>query len=117
MKKLTKVPKNIGQGEGGSNIPKLYEVFEEIDEHLASGGMDGQDGASAYEIAVQNGFEGTEQEWLESLVGPRGLQGPQGPAGQNGQDGVSIVGATSDGENIIFELSNGSTIEVPWPSQ
>lgn len=24
-------------------------------------------GKSAYEIAVENGFEGTEQEWLESL--------------------------------------------------
>ena len=24
----------------------------------------GQDGKSAYEIAVENGFEGTEQEWL-----------------------------------------------------
>lgn len=30
-------------------------------------GQDGQTGASAYEIAVQNGFEGTEEEWLESL--------------------------------------------------
>lgn len=27
----------------------------------------GKDGLSAYEIAVQNGFEGTEIEWLESL--------------------------------------------------
>ena len=26
-------------------------------------------GKSAYEIAVQNGFSGTEKEWLESLVG------------------------------------------------
>lgn len=27
---------------------------------------------SAYSIAVQNGFEGTEQEWLASLKGPEG---------------------------------------------
>ena len=26
-------------------------------------------GYSAYEVAVKNGFEGTEQEWLESLKG------------------------------------------------
>lgn len=32
-------------------------------------GDDGSDGASAYEIAVENGFEGTEEEWLESLQG------------------------------------------------
>ena len=28
------------------------------------------DGKTAYEIAVQNGFTGTETEWLESLEGP-----------------------------------------------
>src|SRR5690606_9814886 len=29
--------------------------------------LHGEDGKSAYEIAVENGFEGTEQEWLDSL--------------------------------------------------
>jgi hypothetical protein len=29
----------------------------------------GIQGKSAYEIAVENGFKGTEQEWLESLKG------------------------------------------------
>lgn len=29
-------------------------------------------GKSAYEIAVKNGFEGTEEEWLESLKGEPG---------------------------------------------
>lgn len=32
----------------------------------------GRDGLSAYEIALQNGFEGTEQEWLASLKGADG---------------------------------------------
>lgn len=30
-------------------------------------GRDGIDGKSAYELAVENGFKGTEQEWLASL--------------------------------------------------
>lgn len=47
----------------------------------------GSDGASAYQIAVANGFEGTEQEWLESLRGPAGAQGPQGPQGETGPAG------------------------------
>lgn len=34
---------------------------------LAACGKDSGDGKSAYEIAVDNGFEGTEQEWLDSL--------------------------------------------------
>lgn len=32
----------------------------------------GLPGPSAYEIAIKNGFVGTEEEWLASLVGPRG---------------------------------------------
>lgn len=32
-------------------------------------------GYSAYEVAVQNGFVGTEEEWLESLKGDDGEQG------------------------------------------
>lgn len=32
-------------------------------------GEKGERGYSAYEIAVQNGFEGSENEWLESLEG------------------------------------------------
>lgn len=35
-------------------------------------------GYSAYEVAQLNGYTGTEQEWLESLVGPQGPQGPEG---------------------------------------
>ena len=31
-----------------------------------------QNGKSAYEIAVENGFEGSEAEWLESLKGANG---------------------------------------------
>lgn len=54
-------------------------------------GKDGEDGKNAYEIAVENGFEGTETEWLDSLkMGPKGdpgIQGPPGPAGKDGKDG------------------------------
>ena len=35
-------------------------------------GADGAPGLSAYEIAVQNGFVGTEADWLASLVGAPG---------------------------------------------
>ena len=31
-----------------------------------------QNGKSAYEIAVENGFQGTVEEWLESLKGQSG---------------------------------------------
>ena len=38
-------------------------------------GKDGEDGKSAYEIAVENGFKGTEEEWLASLEGKDGEDG------------------------------------------
>lgn len=39
------------------------------------GTLKGEDGDSAYEIAVENGFAGTEAEWLESLKGEEGNSG------------------------------------------
>ena len=39
------------------------------------GGGSGTAGKSAYEIAVDNGFVGTETEWLESLKGAEGTNG------------------------------------------
>ena len=56
-----------------------------------------QDGLSAYEQALLDGFLGTEQQWLDSLIGPQGAtgapgsqgpQGPQGPAGPAGGTGA-----------------------------
>ena len=49
----------------------------------------GDPGKSAYEIAVEQGFVGTEEEWLESLHGQDGAQGPQGEQGLQGEPGVS----------------------------
>ena len=38
----------------------------------------GPEGKSAYRVAVDNGFVGTEDEWLDSLVGATGPRGPRG---------------------------------------
>ena len=38
-------------------------------------GIDGTDGKSAYIIAVEHGFTGTENEWLQSLKGADGKDG------------------------------------------
>ena len=49
----------------------------------------GDPGKSAYEIAVEHGFVGTEEEWLESLKGQTGATGATGPQGPQGEPGVS----------------------------
>ena len=69
-----------------------------------SPGQDGTDGKSAYEIAQDNGFQGSEQDWLASLVGPSGQNGTNGTNGTNGKnlefnwDGTSL-GVRQQGES------------------
>lgn len=73
-------------------LPQFYDADDNpvtisTDNPLPVAFQGGADGKSAYEIAVDNGFEGTEQEWLESLVGPQGPRGPEGPQGTDGSGG------------------------------
>lgn len=52
-------------------------------------------GPSAYEVAVKNGFEGTEEEWLASLKGEPGADGESVTVnGKRAVDGNIIVNAT-----------------------
>ena len=44
---------------------------EDITIYKGDPGERGVDGKSAYEIACEGGFEGTEEEWVKSLAGPR----------------------------------------------
>ena len=41
-------------------------------------GLEKINGYSAYQVAVINGFEGTEEEWLASLKGETGDTGQRG---------------------------------------
>src|SRR5690606_20222970 len=50
----------------------------------------GLTGLSAYQIAVNNGFSGTEAEWLTSLQGTNGIDGADGQDGVDGIDGLSV---------------------------
>jgi hypothetical protein len=45
------------------------------------------DGQSAYALAVQLGFTGSEADWIASLKGATGAQGAQGPTGPQGATG------------------------------
>ena len=64
------------------NKNSLVDAINEIYE--TGGEAVGEKGKSAYELACEEGFEGSVGEWLLSLVGP---QGPQGPKGEPGKDG------------------------------
>ena len=75
-----------------------------LDEYLALGGTkeslkknkvypadnpnQGAEGKSAYQIAVENGFSGSEEDWLLSLKGEAGKTGATGASGPQGQPGA-----------------------------
>jgi hypothetical protein len=69
-------------------------------------GPDGDTGLSAYDVAVLNGFVGTQAAWLLTLVGPQGEQGEQGEQGLPGECPCETV---SYGE----ERSFSSVVETP----
>jgi hypothetical protein len=97
--RATTVPLGIGikrsgfRGDGETPIPPtpdLYaQLIAEIDKKIADvhDGKDGVDGKSAYQIAVDNGYPGTEQAWLASLKGDKGDTGEPGAAGEKGEPG------------------------------
>lgn len=59
------------------------------EEWLAS--LKGDPGDSAYEIAVDHGYEGTEDEWLASLKGDPGEKGDPGDKGDPGESAYEIA--------------------------
>lgn len=74
-------------------------------------GIDGINGKSAYEIAIDNGFVGSETEWLESLKGEKGNKGDKGNPGSNGQDGSDGVPGESAFEVAVRNGFSGTEIE------
>ena len=69
------------EGENG-NVPPTPDLYQQLLQKISEKGKDGK---SAYEIAVEHGFVGTEAEWLESL---KGVNGKDGCDGRNGVDGL-----------------------------
>lgn len=62
-------------GQAGLSADNAAKSLKKLEDGIASGdfrGEDGKDGKSAYQLAVDAGFDGTETQWLESLKGAPG---------------------------------------------
>ena len=79
-------------------------------------GEKGQNGLSAYQVAVKNGFKGSEQEWLQSLKGPKGdsIVGPAGQDGQPGKDAPHVTRVTYNDNQLTFNFSDNSSLSTPF---
>ena len=68
-----------------SNVPPTPDLYQQLLQKISEKGKDGK---SAYEIAIEHGFVGTENEWLESLKGVDGKDGVNGKDGCDGRNGI-----------------------------
>lgn len=82
----------------------------------AQTGNSGQPGLSAYAIWLKNGNTGTEQDFLDSLIGEDGVQGPQGvpgPQGPQGETGDSVdLSSFAEGMYLEVAIINGEKVLI-----
>ena len=126
LKKLIRAVQSINNSKISTCETNCMNYIDQAIANIELSGGSGEPGAngkSAYEIAVANGFVGTETAWLASLKGekgdigaqgpqgipgpqgiqgipgPQGIQGEQGPAGADGKS-VSIKGTVSSASDL-----------------
>ena len=81
---------------------KISDLLKEAEEQLERVKAL-ENGKSAYEIAVDNGFTGTEAEWLLSL------KGDPGTTGADGYSPTATVTQTQSGATVSITDKNGTT--------
>lgn len=58
--------------QAGLSAENAAKTLQKLKDGIASGDFRGENGKSAYQLAVDAGFDGTETQWLESLKGAPG---------------------------------------------
>lgn len=80
-------------------------------------GAKGDDGRSAYDVAVSVGFIGTQADWITSLTGAKGDTGPAGATGAAGAQGpagaAGVVQSVNGKSAPAVTLSAADTGAVP----
>jgi hypothetical protein len=89
-----------GQLQAHQSVNGQLQSKNSLDGKITESFLKGDKGDSAYEVAVEHGFVGTEEEWLASLIGPEGQQGIQGIPGEKGEPGDDYVLTEADKEEI-----------------
>ena len=73
------------EGDDDTPIPPTPDLYTQLIKKIEDT-TKGDPGKSAFEIAVEAGYTGTEEEWLASL---HGKDGQDGKDGVDGKDGIS----------------------------
>ena len=75
-------------------------------------GPQGPPGPSAYEVAVADGFEGSPEDWLESLIGEPGPPGADGDAADIAAETAAAAGKTTPVDNDLLPLVDSEASSV-----
>lgn len=89
---------------------EIAEIEKEVASQITVGAK-GEDGKSAYQLAVEAGYEGSETEWLASLKGKDGKDGTNGINGTNGKDGKDGINGV-DGKTPVKGVDYFTTAEI-----
>ena len=104
MRQAASTMRKGDRGYSAYEVAVLEEGFEgSKEEWLAS--LIGSQGKSAYQVAVDNGFEGTISEWLVSLIGPKG------DTGTTPNISVGTVSTGAPGSPVVVTITG--TAEAP----
>lgn len=95
----------------GDGINIVNDVIS-VDSDSLPAGPAGADGESAYEIWLDQGNTGSEQDFLDSLEGPQGPQGVQGIQGEQGPAGTVPPGLNLVAGDNISITPSGSTVTI-----
>ena len=95
------------QGEAGADGQDGVDGLE---------GVNGTDGLSAYEIWLDLGNTGTEQDFIDSLVGPEGPEGPQGADGTNSSTSNGIDINNIEGALNFKRIETYTEFDITVPS-
>lgn len=99
------------KAEDALNLARAY-TKKSLEGAGALKGEDGEDGKSAYQVAVDNGFDGTEEEWLDSLkAGSVEISKEKNNALEEKEDGL-YVGITGKTYKSLDELGLVAPVEV-----
>lgn len=102
------------ESESETPIPPTPDLYQQLLQKIQFASK-GTDGKSAYEIAVEHGFAGTETEWLKNLKGVDGKDGCDGRNGADGLPGRDGINGTDGKSAYIIAVEHGfSGTETEW---